>query len=1116
MKKKVKQRLLAVVLCFALLLSNNISLMASENKIADNDSSAAGAESPEPGYETCALPLTGQDQGSEGSSQSDNRGNGMDNQIMIPETESVNGQQSEIADSQAGAETQPEQQMVPQTEQQTEPQRETQPDGGKNEMPSEDKSEAAPKTNINETETEPVNNSGQEETVINTEADVPFAGTYQDESVEVRVSAEAGVIPKDAQLAVTPILRKEVPSEATQEEKEQIENINAKFSQTQMKLEEAVSEKEDTSLAGFVAYDISFIITDAITGEKSEIEPAGEVKVHMNFLNGASVGNEKEDANTQVRVQHLEENETAPNGVQVVDITDQADITVEEDGIIKDVAFSSDKFSVYALAFEIRSVESYAGSKSVKIECRDSSTDQKISGSPTTIEIYDRDSLDLSDIEQRVGKINGYGALLSAKHGNDQVYHLSRNGNTVEYLYSLYGAYWKNVSQTIYLYYDVITSFTVNCYDFYTGKKINVSPVNLSLGKNQKLGSLEELYMALESVEGYDKLLYAKQGNNTLYGLSMDRYGNLSYKNSFASDSWTRTNTTVSFDFYLQPVRDSGSTDEYGEVHHKKQIDYLGDKGENQDTNLRGEDKYRLYLDVTGTPETAPDPADIVLVLDSSGSMAWNMNNGSNAPLGSRRMDHLKTATRNIIDTLKSSQSNNRIAIVEFDTKINTWANLNDNLSAGSLKNIIGEAGFADGDNRSGKLKVGGGTDYSLALAKANEMLFGSESSGSQKRKKFVVFVTDGAPTAPFGGGSTTTERDKQAGIDAAAALPDLSGFYVVGVAGSTMSDNIDYLKTLTETPKADLKDYLAGNDAEGLKDAFKSITSTITKQIAGVSIQDTLSRHVKFAPSATLDLKVTKLAPDAVVPEVMNQNDYTVTTNGKTIKVDFGKDYFLDPRAVYTVSFNIVLEDGSKDLEPVDTGQENTDYDKLYPFSEGKKGLYSNEGDVSKTNVSFYWVDNGVWTPKKLPYNIPIVKPLRQEAKVRIQKIIDGVDEEVREKLSKDQFMIEINSVSGDPFQTAAILTDNQISSYITVYHETVFKISEIMPKEYTYGDPALVIKSSDGKDVDSSRIDLKKGTVTIKPGDDVIIEVHNQYTPKSYFHNYDTKSNDFARYSN
>lgn len=1114
MKKKVKQRLLAVVLCFALLLSNNISLMASENKIADNDSSAAGAESSEPGYETCDLPLTGQEQGSEGSSQS-NHGNGMDNQIIIPETESVNGQQSEIADSQAGAETQPEQQMVPQTEQQAEPQIETQPDGGKNEMPSEDKSEAAPETNINETETEPVNNSGQEETVINTEADVPFAGTYQDESVEVRVSAEAGVIPKDAQLAVTPILRKEVPSEATQEEKVQIENINAKFSQTQMKLEEAVSEKEDTSLAGFVAYDISFIITDAITGEKSEIEPAGEVKVHMNFLNGASVENEKEDANTQVRVQHLEENETAPDGVQVVDITDQADITVEEDGIVKDVAFSSDKFSVYALAFEIRSVESYARSQAVKIECHDMSSGDKISGTPSSITIDNGEELSLSAIADRVGEISGYGSLMEAVCNRYSVTGLRVRSNVLQFQYN--NNNWSNVNnETVYIYFDKLTNITVRCFDYYTGKEISGGLRKLSIGKNQKLDSLEKLYSALESVEGYDKLLYAKQGNNTLYGLSMDRYGNLSYKNSFASDSWTRTNTTVSFDFYLQPVRDSGSTDEYGEVHHKKQIDYLGDKGENQDTNLRGEDKYRLYLDVTGTPETAPDPADIVLVLDSSGSMAWNMNNGSNAPLGSRRMDHLKTATRNIIDTLKSSQSNNRIAIVEFDTKINTWANLNDNLSAGSLKNIIGEAGFADGDNRSGKLKVGGGTDYSLALAKANEMLFGSESSGSQKRKKFVVFVTDGAPTAPFGGGSTTTERDKQAGIDAAAALPDLSGFYVVGVAGSTMSDNIDYLKTLTITPKADLKDYLAGNDAEGLKDAFKSITSTITKQIAGVSIQDTLSRHVKFAPFATLDLKVTKLAPDAVVPEVMNQNDYTVTTNGKTIKVDFGKDYFLDPRAVYTVSFNIVLEDGSKDLEPVDTGQENTDYDKLYPFSEGKKGLYSNEGDVSKTNVSFYWVDNGVWTPKKLPYNIPIVKPLRQEAKVRIQKIIDGVDEEVREKLSKDQFMIEINSVSGDPFQTAAILTDNQISSYITVYHETVFKISEIMPKEYTYGDPALVIKSSDGKDVDSSRIDLKKGTVTIKPGDDVIIEVHNQYTPKSYFHNYDTKSNDFARYSN
>ncbi|MHA9739770.1 DUF7604 domain-containing protein [Robinsoniella peoriensis] len=1099
MKNKVKQRLLAVVLCLVLLLSNNISLMARENKIADIDSSAAGAESSEQGYGTGDLPLTVQDQGSEGSSQS-NHGNGMDNQIIIPETESVNGQQSEMAEPQTGAEPQPEPQMVPQTEPQTE-----------------DKSEAAPETNVNETETEPVNNSGQEDSVIDTEADAPFSGTYQDESVEVRVSAEAGVIPKDAQLAVTPILRKEIPSEATQEEKEQIENINAKFSQTQMKLEEAVSEKEDTSLAGFVAYDISFIITDAITGEKSsEIEPAGEVKVHMNFLNGASVENEKEDANTQVRVQHLEENETAPNGVQVVDITDQADITVEEDGIVKDVAFSSDKFSVYALAFEIRSVESYARSQAVKIECRDMSSGAMISGSPNSITIDNGEELSLSAIADRVGKISGYGSLMEAVCNRYNITGLRVRSNVQQFQYNNY--YWYDVNNaTVYLYFDKVTNITVRCFDYYTGKEISGGQRKLSIGKNQKLDSLEKLYSALEAVEGYDRLLYAKQGNNTLYGMSMDRYGNLSYKNSFAQDSWTGTNTYVSFDFYLQPVRDSGSTDEYGEVHHKKQIDYLGDKGVNQDTNLRGEDKYRLYLDVTGTPETAPEPADIVLVLDSSGSMAWNMNNGSNASLGSRRMDYLKTATRNIIDTLKSSQSNNRIAIVEFDTEINTWANLNENLSAGSLKDIIGDAGIADGRNGSGKLRVGGGTDYSLALAKANEMLYGSESSGSEKRKKFVVFVTDGAPTAPFGGGSTTTERDKQAGLNAAAALPDLSGFYVVGVAGNTMSDNIDYLKTLTETPKSVLKDYLAGNDAEGLKDAFKSITSTITKQIAGVSIQDTLSKHVKFAPSATLDLKVTKLAPDAgAVPEVMNKNDYTVTTSGKTIKVDFGKDYFLDPRAVYTVSFNIVLEEESKDLEPVDMGQDNTDYDKWYPFSEGKKGLYSNEGDVSQTNVSFYWVDNGVWTPKKLPYNIPIVKPLRQEGKVRIQKIIDGVENEVRQKLSKDQFMIEINSISGDSFQTAAILTDNQISSYITVYHETVFQISEIMPQEYTYGDPALVIKSADGKDVGSNRIDLKKGTVTIKPGDDVIVEVHNQYTPQNYFHNYDTKSNDFASYSN
>lgn len=57
------------------------------------------------------------------------------------------------------------------------------------------------------------------------------------------------------------------------------------------------------------------------------------------------------------------------------------------------------------------------------------------------------------------------------------------------------------------------------------------------------------------------------------------------------------------------------------DVPHHKYIDYLGDGGKNGQTNLSGNDYYRLYLDVKGIPNIEPEPADIVLILDYSSSM---------------------------------------------------------------------------------------------------------------------------------------------------------------------------------------------------------------------------------------------------------------------------------------------------------------------------------------------------------------------------------------------------------------------------------------------------------------------------------------------------------------
>lgn len=59
-----------------------------------------------------------------------------------------------------------------------------------------------------------------------------------------------------------------------------------------------------------------------------------------------------------------------------------------------------------------------------------------------------------------------------------------------------------------------------------------------------------------------------------------------------------------------------------------KRIDYLGDGGTNDDATLTGDDKYRLYLDFTGSSE----PIDVLFVIDTTSSMDSAMGSGDKTP----------------------------------------------------------------------------------------------------------------------------------------------------------------------------------------------------------------------------------------------------------------------------------------------------------------------------------------------------------------------------------------------------------------------------------------------------------------------------------------------------
>ena len=142
-------------------------------------------------------------------------------------------------------------------------------------------------------------------------------------------------------------------------------------------------------------------------------------------------------------------------------------------------------------------------------------------------------------------------------------------------------------------------------------------------------------------------------------------------------------------------------------------------------------------------------PADIVLVLDVSGSMRYNMN--SDGGTSNERLNALKTAVNNFIDIINNNdlkdpdgkdreqRLGNRIAIVTYSTNANNRTNgliplgnsLTDNSGVTNLKSIVNG------------LTANGGT----YAHKGMDMAYGILSPLNDTRQlRTTVFFTDGVP----------------------------------------------------------------------------------------------------------------------------------------------------------------------------------------------------------------------------------------------------------------------------------------------------------------------------------------------------------------------------------
>lgn len=172
--------------------------------------------------------------------------------------------------------------------------------------------------------------------------------------------------------------------------------------------------------------------------------------------------------------------------------------------------------------------------------------------------------------------------------------------------------------------------------------------------------------------------------------------------------------------------------------------------------NADGSYKIRMEAFTTGkvTTTTSIEPCDIVLVLDQSGSMAYNFDGNETRTDSARRQYAMKQAVNTFIeavaDKYNAEKSDHRIAVVTFGTNASTlmdWT-LVTPAKTDTAESPSGETALKAKINGLPR-EPEGATNVADGMKKA-ETLMGRDynyTGSNTTRQKVVVVFTDGVPT---------------------------------------------------------------------------------------------------------------------------------------------------------------------------------------------------------------------------------------------------------------------------------------------------------------------------------------------------------------------------------
>lgn len=278
--------------------------------------------------------------------------------------------------------------------------------------------------------------------------------------------------------------------------------------------------------------------------------------------------------------------------------------------------------------------------------------------------------------------------------------------------------------------------------------------------------------------------------------------------------------------------------------------------------------------------QITPSKADVVLVVDNSGSMASSVGEPCKTPssefesagwgwvecpeCGARyyqgltgwfvpdfctgekgkepRIDTAKKVGKTFADSILSGENDNQMAVIGFAHGERDWFESTDAIR----QKLDLTDNVTDVKNTLDEMVADGGTDYTSALQEAYNML---NDRGETDRPGYVVFISDGAPGKqgssigdPNWNGSRQARAIKEAGY----------GLYTIGIALDDEAD--DYLESLASDNH--YQNVTGTNYASELEELLKEWAEEINTVPAGTDavLVDTISEDFTLKPNQNVE----------------------------------------------------------------------------------------------------------------------------------------------------------------------------------------------------------------------------------------------------------------------